>query len=405
MTSAAQASLAHTDEGDERLAIVMLMKRFHPFTGGYQTQSLRLGRKLLERRVDLRVVTARLGTLAAYEVHERIPIHRVTALGRGHLSAVCYLASSFAWMVQNRRSFQIVHANRVSSGLVGGLIGLVLKKPVLCRPTRGEELHELGVGPFGWLKLQCLRRTVSRFVAITPGIESDLRRLGIPPERIARIDNGIEVEAAGGDPAPVRSRLGWSREAPVAVFVGRLVPAKGVDWLLDAWAGVAVRNGRARLLVVGDGPERRALEEQAARLGIGDTVAFVGLQEDVFPFLAATDVFVLPSRLEGSSNALLEAMAQGLPVVVGDDVLGGNRSVVDDGTEGYVVPLDDAAGLRDRLLELLAEPARRAAMGERARQRVRRERSLDVAAERYYRLYHSMLAGREEPSAPEPVVS
>jgi L-malate glycosyltransferase len=374
----------------------MLMKRYHPFTGGYQTQSLRLGRELLRRRIDLRVVTERVGRLAPYEVHERIPVHRVPAFGKGHLAAACYLVSSLAWMARNRR-FQIIHANRVSSGIVAGLIGLVLGKKVLCRPTNGEEIRALGVGLLGWLKLQCLRRTVHRFVAITRGIESDLKRLGVAPERIVRIDNGMDLEVSPRDGSLVRSKLGWDDKAAVVAFVGRLVPEKGVDWLLDAWRTVASQSGAARLLVVGDGPERRALEARAERLGIAATVAFVGWQKDVFSHLAAADVFVLPSRREGCSNALLEAMSQGLPVVVADDALGGNREIAKDGRDGYLVPLEDTETLGARLLELVRNPALRDAMGRRARRTMERERSIECAAERYCEVYQAMLGGRERP--------
>ncbi|MGH7803503.1 MAG: glycosyltransferase family 4 protein [Candidatus Binatia bacterium] len=376
---------------ERQLGVVMLMNRFHPFVGGYQTQSLRLGQKLLGKDVDVHVVTARFGVLPRYEVHQGIPIHRVTTFGRGHLSALSYLVSSFVWMIRHRKRFHVVHANRVSSGVVAGVIGFVLGKRVLCRPARGEELDVLGRGLFGRLKLECLRRTVDRFVAITRGIEADLEGLGIARDRIVRVDNGVDLEAGDADGAATRASLGWNEAATVVTFVGRLVAEKGVDWLLDAWRGVARENAGARLLVVGDGPEAHALRERAERLGISDSVRFVGNRSNVFPYLAASDVFILPSRLEGSSNALLEAMSRALPVVVGDDRLGGNRELVDDGVEGFVVPLDDEEALRARLVELVRKPLVRAVMGKHARQRVERHRSIDVAADRYREIYASLV--------------
>ncbi len=140
--------------------------------------------------------------------------------------------------------------------------------------------------------------------------------------------------------------------------------------MLEIWKIVSQAEGWARLLIVGDGPDRLALTARAEALGIRDTVAFVGRQEDVYRFFAASDVFVLPSRLEGISNSLLEAMSQGLPVVAADDQLGGNRSVIMDQGGGILVPLGDAEAFARSLLTLLRDQEYRIEMGKRARRKV-----------------------------------
>jgi glycosyltransferase involved in cell wall biosynthesis len=324
----------------------------------------------------------------------------VFAFPTGHLASGSYLVSAFLWMLKNRRSFQIIHANRSSSGLVAGLIGFVLRKKVLYKLTRGDEVDTKGFRStwFGRLKARLLRKTVDKFVAITEEIELALRQIGIPAEKVVKIANGMTLDdfSQHYDRARVKSELGWPVQTSIVTFVGRLVHAKGVDWLLEVWQHVSRRCEYARLLIVGDGAERAALEAQAHGLGIPDTLAFVGKQPDVFKFLAASDIFVLPSRQEGTSNALLEAMSQGLPVVVADDLLGGNRGVVDDRRDGYVVKFGDSQALIQVLSQLLQDEGLRQEMGKRARQKIEEAFSIESVANQYCALYQELLGAQTQ---------
>jgi glycosyltransferase involved in cell wall biosynthesis len=375
--------------------VVMLMRQFYPRTGGYQNQALRLASALVKRNIPIHVVTQRHGTLSPYEVYQQIPIHRVFAFPTGHLASGSYLISSFLWMVRNRHKFHIIHANRSSSGLVAGLIGFVLRKRVLYKLTRGDEVEAKGFRTtwLGRLKIGCLKRTVDKFVAITEEIEESLRQIGIPARKLAKIANGIPLDdfSQSYDKGHVKAEIGWSGKTIVVTFVGRLVQAKGVDWLIEVWQHVARQHRQARLLIVGDGPERTALETKAQALGIMNTVAFVGRQTEVFKFLAASDVFVLPSRQEGTSNALLEAMSQSLPVVVADDILGGNRGVVNDQQDGYVIKLGDSEVFVEILCKLLEDEGLREEMGRRSRKKIEEKFSIESIADKYCELYYELL--------------
>jgi glycosyltransferase involved in cell wall biosynthesis len=375
--------------------VVMLMRQFYPRTGGYQNQALRLAGALVKRHIAICVVTQRHGTLSSYEVYQQIPIHRVFAFPTGHLASASYLVSSFLWMVRNRHTFHIIHANRSSSGLVAGLIGFVLRKRVLYKLTRGDEIEAKGFRTtwLGRLKVECLKRTVGKFVAITEEIEESLKQIGIPAKKLVKIANGITLDdfSQSYNKEQVKAEIGWPGETTLVTFVGRLVPAKGVDWLFEVWQHVARQHRQARLLIVGDGPERTALEVKVQDLGIKDAVAFVGRQTDVFKFLAASDVFVLPSRQEGTSNALLEAMAQSLPVVVADDLLGGNRGVVNDQQDGYVIKFGDSEAFVETLCKLLENAGLRREMGRRARKKIEEEFSIESVADRYCELYYELL--------------
>jgi glycosyltransferase involved in cell wall biosynthesis len=385
----------------DNLAVVMFMREFYPLTGGYQNQALRLAQEMVDRNVTVHVVTHRHGRLASDEIYKGIYIHRVRALETGHIAAFSFLLSALVWMTRHRREFQLIHANRSSSGLIAGIIGFVLRKKIFYKLTRGDEIDIKGFrgGLWGRLKLMVLKRTVARFVAITREIESDLKRLGIPSNQIVRIPNGIgQVPSSHPcDREEIRAALGFNADTRVVTFVGRLVHAKGVDWLLEVWQRVTQRESKARLLIVGDGEERRSLEARAGAFGIRDSVVFAGEQQDVWRFLTITDVFVLPSRREGISNALLEAMSLGLPVIVTDDMLGGNREVVDNPANGCIVQFGDTNKFATSILKLLYDPDLRTAMAIRGRQVVEARFSLKSVADRYYELYRQLL--RTEPEA------
>jgi glycosyltransferase involved in cell wall biosynthesis len=378
-----------------RPRVVMFMREFYPLTGGYQNQALRLAQAMIERHVGVKVVTHRQGRLPRHEVYNRIPIQRVSALQKGHLAAFSFLAASLLWMARNRHSFEIIHANRSSSGLIAGLIGLLLRKKVLYKLTRGDEIDIKGFRSTLWgsLKLRYLLRTVHKFVAITREIEEDLKHLGVSSARIVRIPNGISLEPRfrPADAQQVKAQLGWSSDVQIVTFVGRLVHAKGVDWLLEVWKEIAGQEKNARLLIIGEGPDRSALETTAQELGISSTVAFLGAQKDVWQFLDATDVFALPSRREGISNALLEAMSLGLAVIVADDSLGGNREIVQHGDNGCVVAFGDTKTYAETLVRLLRHSELRSDIGKRARQSIEQTFSIDSVADRYLKTYFALL--------------
>lgn len=196
-----------------------------------------------------------------------------------------------------------------------------------------------------------------------------------PPEqwdKLHVVRCGVLPERYGRDPAagPGNGRI---------VFVGRLAAAKGVPVLLDAFRTVRASHPEATLTLVGDGPERPAIEARIAALGLSEAVEITGFlsQAEVAGRLARSDVFVLPSFAEGLPVVLMEAMASGLPVVA--TRIAGVAELVEDGISGLLVPPGDADSLAAGLSALLCDPGRRAAMGRHGRGRV--EAAFDVRAE------------------------
>lgn len=206
--------------------------------------------------------------------------------------------------------------------------------------------------------------------------------LGIPRSRLKVIPNGIREEgfSVQGSGFKGRRELGIPEGARVIGSVGRLAQVKGYDRLLNAFGKM---SRELTLLLVGNGPQRGVLEQQARDLAIADRVIFAGYQADPWPYYAAMELFVLPSRSEGLSVSLLEAMSAGIPVAVTD--VGENRTILENGSLGMILPEDaeqwpsliSAASINPATLQQVAA----------ARERVRALYSLEATLSGYEALY------------------
>lgn len=173
------------------------------------------------------------------------------------------------------------------------------------------------------------------------------------------------------NPLPaLRFQTGAGQARSGCLSIARQVRQKGLDVLIDAWARLPTISAGLMLTLVGDGPERASLEAQAERCGVRSRIRFTGHRQDVSPELESAAIFVLPSRKEGTPNALLEAMAAGLAVVV-SDASPGPLALVENGVTGLVVPVDDAAALASALQRLVNDPELCARLGTAASVRMR----------------------------------
>lgn len=232
---------------------------------------------------------------------------------------------------------------------------------------------------------------VHRYVAVS---EEVARRMtmcfGIPPEKLRVIHNGVDPGPFGGPPdARLRTTLTGDRHRPLVLTLARLAPQKGLDTLLAAARLVP----EAVFAVAGDGPERGALEAQAATLGLADRMRFLDHRRDVAALLDACDVFALPSLFEGLPLAVLEAMAAGKPVVASN--IGGTDEAVLDGVTGLLVPPSDARALARAIREVLGDPSLARRLGAAGRSRVHAEFSARRMVSAVEATYDEVLAAAE----------
>ena len=242
------------------------------------------------------------------------------------------------------------------------------------------------------LAVRLLVTRISGYIAISSGVrELASRAYGAGAGPMVVVPPGINVsrfDRARIDPAVTGVfRQGASR---VVGTVGRLSRQKAVHVLLDATPQLLADDPDTRILIVGDGPLRGALERQARRLGVSRAVTFLGHLRDVLPVYAAMDVFVLPSRYEGFGVVFLEAMASGVPVI-GTRVVG-SREAVDDGVTGLLVPPGDAPALASAVLRLLSDPELRNRIQSAAREKVLRDHTRERTASNTESFYRELIA-------------
>jgi len=293
----------------------------------------------------------------------------------------------------------IVHTHTSKAGFVGRLAARLARVPVVIHQPHGHIFY--GYWGRGRVALfVALERLAARWtdtlVALTPReVEEHVDRGIGRAAQWAVVPSGVptaRLRAAAPTRAAARARLGLPADAFVIAGVGRLVPIKGFDLLVDALPAIAARVPSARALLIGDGEERAALEARAAALGVGERLSITGAVTDVEGVLAAADVLAAPSRNEGMGRVLVEAMAIGLPVV--GTTVGGIPDVIIDGECGRLVAPDDAAALAAALAELGSDAALRAKLGAAAAPRAEAF-STDVAAAAMGAIYDGLVRVRE----------
>ncbi|HKY39149.1 MAG TPA: glycosyltransferase [Polyangiaceae bacterium] len=241
-----------------------------------------------------------------------------------------------------------------------------------------------------------LRRTASRFVDAYVAVTQSLSEIAVEkqecdPERLHVIPNGIDVQRFAPNPEArrrVRAQLGIDQDAWILGSVGRLAAEKNQQLLIDAVAPML--DQRRHLVLVGDGPERSALESRTATTLRSDYVHFLGARDDVQDLLVAFDAFALTSHSEGLPLVVLEAMASELPVVA--TAVGGLPDVIDDELTGYLVAAGDSVGLMRRFAWLSTRPLQAQRVASCARQLVTERHSLVTMTGAYESLYRKTLA-------------
>ncbi|MGD0265461.1 MAG: glycosyltransferase family 4 protein [Candidatus Methylomirabilota bacterium] len=387
-----QAEIAGTPRGNvKRPGVLMLISHFPPAVGGAERQAHRLAAGLARAGHRVTVLTLARPGAPTREVRDGIAVERtLTSTGRGALFAATYGASLLRHLRRLHPGHAVLHAHHLyleamAAACFSLRAGLPAIAKVACGGPDGDfaRLKRTGLT----LSLPLLRR-LRRVVAISAETETELLAHNFAADRIVRIPNGVDQIRFAPAPNPeVASRqMGFGPET--VLFLGRLDAQKGLDVALDAWALVAARRPAARLLLAGDGPARTALEEKARELGLTGRARFLGTRPDPERLLQACQILVLPSRSEGMSNALLEAMATGLACVASR--IGGNTDLVEHGVTGLLTPPGDAASLADALCALLEDKVLRGRLGTAARAAAVARYGMDRVVRDYMELYTAL---------------
>ena len=296
-------------------------------------------------------------------------------------------ARDLAGLVELVRLFRreqpaIVHASSSKAGILGRVAAAAVGVPV-----RIFTVHGWAFSAYSGLASTLYRsadRLVRPLTTTTICVSENERAAGIAAgtcsaERTVVIRNAVDVAAAP------RSR--HDRGLPRLIAVGRLKAPKDFVTLVQGLG--LLPPGSFEGVIVGEGPDRPAIEAEIERLGLAERVSLAGERDDVPELLAGSDVFVLASESEGLPVSVLEAMAAGLPVVASD--VGGLAELVVDGETGQLVASGDAGALAEALGRLVADPARRRQLGAAGRERAEREFDLPAFRQAHLELYRSEL--------------
>ena len=298
-----------------------------------------------------------------------------------------------AWRLRRliaEEHIDVLHTHHYEPAVVGAVATFGLGVPLIVGRHYSDAIYQLsrGVRRRAYLGVEALcNRRAAAIVAPSRAVARVLREQGVDSRKVEVIPYGFDFHRFGArDPAVVaRVREEWpSGAGPRLATVARLHAEKGHLHLLDALEALAREGAGARWLIVGDGPERAALEAQVHARGMGDRVRFAGWRTDVLDIVAAADVVVQPTLHEAFSQAMVEAMALGTPLVISD--VSGVEDVVENGRSGLVVPPRDSKALA-AAIRTLSEPEAAASIGQAGHARVRSLLGIEVIAPKFEDLY------------------
>jgi L-malate glycosyltransferase len=372
------------------IRVCYVLSHFHPRASGAERQALAQGRELVRRGHSVRVVTQHIPGESRDDVIDGVVIHRwVKPSSAGPLFGISFVAGVVRALRNLRPEYDLVHTHQGLWEAISTGFGRPWLRgaPTLIQPAssgyygEAEELARTKGYPL--LRRLILRNTF--FAAISADIERQWLALGVPSAKMARMVSGVDAEHFRPGPSALEATL---PPRPRVVFTGRLHPQKNLHGLMEIWPEVARRTG-ASLVLVGDGPDRESLEQQAQQFGVSNCVHFCGAVADPSEHLRSADVFVLPSVAEGMSNSLLEAMSSALPCLASD--IGGNTDLIDNRINGLLISANDWVAWKRELIRVLDDSDFARRLGCAARARIDAEFALPVVVDRYVNLYRKLL--------------
>jgi len=290
-------------------------------------------------------------------------------------------------------AIDVVHTHGYKADLYGFLAAWRLSKPVVatCHNWVGGTT---ALGIYNHLDRLALKK-FGALAAVSDEVAQRLLDAGVPAEKIKTIANGIDVQAfEHAQPLPV---LSFTNEKVIGM-VARLDLQKGFEYLLRAVRELCHTFAGLKVVIVGEGPDRQAIEEMVKEYGLQSNVVLAGQHSDMPAVYAAMDIFVLPSLNEGLPMTILEAMAASRPVVA--TRVGAIPKVITDGVNGLLVNPRDTEGLRNAITSLLSDPERCRQMGEKAHDWVSRNYTSEAMALKYRQLYDEILGIPELAAVP-----
>lgn len=396
------------------MKVCMLTTGFPRFAGDlFGSFVMELARELAAEGLDLEVVAPHQAGLKRCETSAGVRIRRFRYLFPTRWQLVAYgggiptnLKQSWVARVQvpffllgffwrafwQCRHSDLVHCHWTICGLVGYLATRWRRQPLVLS-VRGSDIHLMEKGWMRWLNNK-IYGWMDVIISVSADIADKLEKAGVDKSKIRVVYNGVDSRFRVLDQQTMRRQLALPLPAFIVLFVGLLVPVKGVEILLQAVAHLG--DARVFCVLVGEGPMRGELEVQARQAGIDSQILFAGQRptHEIPAWINAADVVVLPSYSEGRPNVVVEAQACGVPVIA--TRVGGAPELINDGETGLLVDSGDPAQLALAITSLLEDGGKRRRLGQAGQAGIEAgDRSWGMSARRVKAIYME-LAGAEK---------
>ena len=379
---------------------VLICHSYPPVIGGSEIEAQRVCSELIRRGHRATVVCAGgdpMPPLQDWIDPQGVPVRIYAGRWKARLKDIVFALRVAQMLICERRNYQLVYFLMQGLHVAVGLpLARLLQKPILMKIAGSRVVPIMYATRIGRLELRWLNRWAKRVLILNEGMRQEAIDHGISPHKLAWMPNPVDTNefspAGSEEQRQLRTRFGIPQTAPVVIYTGRLAPEKALPTLLEAFALVERQVPNAFLVLVGDGPIRLALVEQANKLQLTDkNILFAGRvdPQEVCLWLKIATVFALVSPSEGFSCALEEAMSTGLPSVVCD--IPANHQLVEHGSNGMLVPVGDSEKIAAAIVSLLKDGPLRQRLGAAAREHIVSNYSMSQVADHYESLFREAL--------------
>ncbi len=388
---------------NKRYSYILICHSYPPVLGGSEIEAQRVSGAMIRKGHKALVVCAGGPPMPAgdsFVDEEGVPVKMygggVSERWRGYAYAL-----GVAWTLwTRRRDYEVAYFLMQGLQLATGIpVARLLGKPVVMKFSGSSLVVGMQASFVGRLCLWMLKRWAARILVLNPGMVEECRQVGIDLNKVGFMPNPVDVDVfCPVDVATkraLRAELGVEPEAGIVLYVGRMGPEKRLESLLEGFALVRERLPQARLVLVGDGPERGRVEQEAKRLNLGASLTLTGRQNGVGvrKWMQASDAIALVSELEGLPCVLIEGMAAGLPAIASN--IPGNTQVVTPGENGLLTEVGDARSIATAIEAMLTDRALGERLGQQSRELAVERFSSDRVVAMYEELFARMLDGED----------
>jgi glycosyltransferase involved in cell wall biosynthesis len=375
--------------------ILLVVDGYYPAMGGTELQVALLSAAFQARGHEVQVVVPWMFPERPRE--ELIRGVKTTRISYPHvkgIGALVLMVKFFFWLIKNRHQYDAIHVHMVKNlATVMGLARPFLRDKVMAAKVSGAWEFEGGLldpalrERFPWSVMNYFVRKLDYFQTISEFTRERMLEAGYSDAKIKMIRNGLPID----DFKKAKRSRAATHDVVTIGFAGRLTPVKGVDVLIAACGELKKRGfDSVELDIAGVGRQRDNLGDQAAALGIGEQVRFLGSIDDMPGFMADIDIYAQPSHQEGLPNSVMQAMAASLPIVA--TRVSGNIDLINHGKNGYLSPAGDAVAMADSLQALIENAADREAFGVASFAAIQGEYALDTVLDQLNSLYAEKMA-------------